>query len=519
MKKVIYFIIVFVGSVFLASCGDFLEEYSNDLVYASSCDDLDEVLIGNGYLKAGKNSDGLLLAQDGGHYWPHLHLMDDDVEEYLSGETDLNDYYSVVGALRNFYIWAKIPWSSIAGDEIVDEDWRRLYQHIAYLNVIIASVDKFSEDPEIQRRRVLGEAQFLRGFAYYILINLYAPPYVEESSKTDLGVPLKVSEYVEDKYFSRAPVADVYAQIVADLQAASDNLHGIEQSSKYRVNEQAARTLLSRVYLYMGEWQLALNECDNVVKLGCPLMDLRSLDVSGDANTRNYFMSLSTPELFFTQGTSSWRPLMSDISWATQHYRVSDELMGLYQKYDEAEDLRPKAFFEVSPTAQGYYYVRKAKVGNSFEVADACILRGGEVYLNKAEAEAMLESSGAVQTLIEFMKFRYAEGKLPAINHLYGEELVKFIREERRRELCLEGHRWFDLRRYAVSPKYPEKRAVAHKVYSSPATTGEGIYSGTYVLNPYGADKAWVLPIPAYEIEFDRGNMIDNPTRDERKMK
>ena len=50
------------------------------------------------------------------------------------------------------------------------------------------------------------------------------------------------------------------------------------------------------------------------------------------------------------------------------------------------------------------------------------------------------------------------------VNALSGEELVRFIREERRRELCLEGHRWFDLRRYKVAEKYPQETTVNHIV-------------------------------------------------------
>lgn len=44
----------------------------------------------------------------------------------------------------------------------------------------------------------------------------------------------------------------MYEQIVSDLKNAADNLAGIVQPTFYRVNEAAARTLLSRVYLYMG---------------------------------------------------------------------------------------------------------------------------------------------------------------------------------------------------------------------------------------------------------------------------
>ena len=100
----------------------------------------------------------------------------------------------------------------------------------------------------------------MRGFCYYMLVNLYAAPYVKESAETDMGVPLKITQYVDDKYYSRDPIVKIYQQIVKDLKDAADNLRGITQPTIYRVNEKAARTLLSRVYLYMGEWQLAINE-------------------------------------------------------------------------------------------------------------------------------------------------------------------------------------------------------------------------------------------------------------------
>ena len=147
MKKLIYTMVLCVGSLILASCGDFLEEYSNDKVYASSCEDLNEVLIGNGYLKNDVNNQVNTINSSGAHYWPYLHLMDDDAEEYLTGKTDLNAYQASVAAMRNFYIWAKEPWKKINGDDLYDWDWKRLYQCISYLNVINAYVDEFPNDP------------------------------------------------------------------------------------------------------------------------------------------------------------------------------------------------------------------------------------------------------------------------------------------------------------------------------------------------------------------------------------
>ena len=108
----------------------------------------------------------------------------------------------------------------------------------------------------------------------------------------------------------------------------------------------------------------------------------------------------------------------------------------------------------------------------------------------------------AVAVLEELLKNRYKDGKCPAIT-ARGEELMDFIRTERRKELCFEGHRWFDLRRYAVNPKYPlTDYEIVHKVYDMPSNTGAN-QIGTARLKMFPEGKSWTLQIPAYEININ----------------
>lgn len=509
MKRILF--VVVVGCFLFSSCGDFLEEYSKDLVYASSCEDLDEIIIGNGYMKRNANQE-YAYYRENELYYPYLHVMDDDVEEFLSGAVKMLTNANPAVRYRNFYTWGERPFSDMTGVELVDSDWKRLYEHIGYVNVIISYVKEFESDPEEIRHRIAGEAQFLRGWYYYMLVNLYAKPYSKETAAKDLGVPLNVTEFIEDKYFSRDPVEKVYEQIVSDLKNAADNLAGIVQPTFYRVNEAAARTLLSRVYLYMGEWQLAIDECDKVLALGCKLRDMNGLD-------EKWLNTVNSPEILFTQGSYAIGGLMNNnLSrygvTGGGRYRVSDELLALYKKYknDGVVDLRESVFLEPSSSyCPGYFFIRKTpdysnNRKGSVKVYDACLIRSAEVYLNKAEAQAMLDQPDAISTVKVLMEKRYKDSVLPAIDGLKGKELVDFIREERRRELTCEGHRWFDLRRYAVSPKYPELKEIMHGVYQSAmASLKPGVYDGSYTLKPYGQDNAWVLPIPDYEIIFDRG--------------
>ena len=93
-----------------------------------------------------------------------------------------------------------------------------------------------------------------------------------------------------------------------------------------------------------------------------------------------------------------------------------------------------------------------------------------------------------------------------------GAELVQQIRDERRKELCFEGHRWFDLRRYAVCTDYPYSKQITH-VFNRCGDWGV-IETRTYVLKEH--DPAYTFAIPEAVINFDKVPMEDNP-REERK--
>lgn len=525
MKRIITFI---VSCLMCTACGDFLKEYSKELVYANSCEDLDEVMIGNGYMKPSLISEfsygSLSKTTD---YYSWLYVMDDDVEEYVVGEYNETSKSLVLTCLRPFYSWQKAPFQDVNGVLYDEGNWKKLYEHIGYLNVIISQVKEFDSDPEEMRRRITGEAQFLRGACYYLLVNMYAKPYARATAAEDLGVPLNVTEMIEDQYFSRNTVAEVYEQITEDLKHAAENLKGIVQPTIYRVNEKAARILLSRVYLYMGEWQLALEECDKAIALGCPLQDLNHFDMtlrkpnSSTIERVQYMNTKESPEVVFTQGSNVMQQLMNDNG--AGRYAISDELRELYARYDieGTEDLRWQAYFLISMKDNTHYFSRKTpRTIKDITTFDGFIIRTAEAWLNKAEAEAMLGKAEAQNTLGTLLEKRFKGGIIPAaMQGLSGEQLVRLIREERRRELCFECHRWFDLRRYAVCEKYPETKEISHKVYGPGSATGStGVLRGSYVLKAYGQDAAWTMPIPQYEISYNQGAMKQNEERPERPI-
>jgi len=479
-----------------------LDEKSQDLTYAESCEDLNEILIGSGYMA--HNHVTQISLKSGASYYPWLFVMDDDIEEFTYGHFWMGYSERNADMMKSFYYWEKTAFQN-NGAPIMDYEWERLYNHIASLNVIIKEVDNFPDDPEILRRKVLGESMFLRAGYYWLLANFYAAPYEKEKARSTLGVPLKLTEYIEDKIFHRATLDSVYQCIINDLNHAAEYLKGIEQPSVFRANEDAVHVLLGRVYLYMGEWEAALEEC-NKVSGKYSVLDLNGFSLNSD------FLSSSSPESIFIQGISAMTSLFS-VRPGVVSYRVSQDLMNCY---DQDSDLRFKQFFEGFRSDVQFCCVKILNTESKESTgSDVFTLRYPEVILNRAEALAMLgRDQEARDELNKLLVNRYVKDKNPVIAYS-GEELVNYIREERRRELCFEGHRWFDLRRYAVSPKYPLKVTIRHNVFErDEGKVGLGDVTGYYELLPWPEGAGWVLPIPTYELEMSGTGMIDNKRED-----
>lgn len=500
MKFKNLFVVLFVSG-FITSCGDFLDEQSQDLVYAASCEDLNEILIGSGYMSHAKFSDVSLRSM--GPYYPYIHILDDDVEEFTFSYWGMDYMMRNADVLKSFYYWEKDIFKN-NGNSINDYEWERLYKHIGSLNVIIKEVDEFPNDPIELQNKVRGEAYFLRAGYYWLLANFYAPPYEKEKARATLGVPIKLTEYIEDKIYHRSTLDSVYQQIVADLQDAIKYLKDIQQSSVYRASEDAAHALLGRVYLYMGEWQLAVDECELVSKK-YGVMDLNAPAPDND------FIHSSSAESIFIQGTSIMTTMYSK-DRSTVSYMMSSNLLDCYKD----KDLRQERFFsKVSGRDQTVCIKITGTETNEPDGSDVFTIRYPEVLLNKAEALAILgHEQEAIEVLEILLEKRYEDGEYPEITER-GEDLVNYIRDERRRELCCEGHRWFDLRRYAVSSIYPYKKTLKHNVYErNSAKFNMGDIIGYYELKPYPEGKGWVFPIPGYELEMSGTQMEDNERED-----
>lgn len=535
MKRITIYALLL--TLLFSSCGDFLDEYSTDQRYCENADDLEALMIGEGFLgfrKDGYYNQGTLsksiLESEANQsmYFPWIHVVDDDAEAFLVNYVteDTGTPYYMLGKLAN---WSEDPFSSIQNIQWLDKDWTKLYKHIGALNSIIYQAQeikgKDSRNEKIELlKHVSGEAHFLRAFYYFYLANAYGLPYSTASASTDFSVPLKVSEVIEDKHFTRATCEEVYQQIWADLEAAESELEGYSPTTnpKLRVGIGAVKAFKSRVALYMERYQDAIDATNAFSELDYKLIDLRQHDSSNSFNNRN------SSELIFTTGTynacyifindstSQWN---GDDNRASS-FKASNDLM---EKYT-ANDLRLTTFFMKSAKSKAplpnKYFVQPGDYNYTDIASDIFSIRYAEVLLNKAEALAMLNKNEEARNTLQLLREKRIVGANISDIPTDNQQLIEFIRTERRMELCFEGHRWFDLRRYSVNSKYPlsEDFCITHPAYTYDAVSNMNYHTGDYRLESYTKDKAaWVIPIPNATITFNEGTLT-NLVREKRNI-
>ncbi|MDR1594529.1 MAG: RagB/SusD family nutrient uptake outer membrane protein [Prevotellaceae bacterium] len=135
----------------------------------------------------------------------------------------------------------KMEWEPTNG--YVSSVWNALYNTITRANDVIDKIGASEIVTPALKTRLLGEAKFLRAYAYFYLVQLWGE------------VPLVLHNLDGDK-IPRTPVNEVYEQIVSDLKDAAESLPVYTEyadSDKGRASKGAALAYLSKVYLVWGQ--------------------------------------------------------------------------------------------------------------------------------------------------------------------------------------------------------------------------------------------------------------------------
>jgi hypothetical protein len=499
-------------SVALCSCEDFLEPSSTSEFVPKDASSLNELLLGEAYPR--NDIDRMNV---------FLNLMDDDITampyQVPQDGFDANRFLAA-------YTWQPDMFKMMEEAGYTGTNmYKRYYELILGANAVIDYIDQVN-DEEQNINYVLAQAYALRGYLYFKLVNIFGQPV--NSQPDALGVPLKLNSGVEntENALARRTVKEVYTQVVNDLKEAErlyETLSVDKQFAKdYRTSLPMVQLMLSRVHLYQENWSDAASYAHKVMtNSNFKLLDLNAVETlteEGFPFYKTYHAYSESSEVIWLYGSvsdmGSWVMSYAGTSNPKDNNRVmhsyfkaSDELMDSYEDTDLRKEryiikkaVRDERGIDVwTPMAMGKLSVNipeqtGVSLNNFYKPISASgvfgrSLRLSEAYLNYAEAKAMLFQKGsdangatdAKNALDALRVKRFAASDFEALNISDAEELIEFVREERRRELCFEDHRWYDLRRWGM-------KEIKHVWYTDANT------KSTFTLTQ--GDKGYTVPIP-----------------------
>lgn len=362
--------------------------------------------------------------------------------------------------------------------------WTGLYYTNNALNNIINSDIEVSDASQDEKDRIIGEAYALRGLVYFDLVRLFANHYTYTADAGHLGVPIILDfDYTLEP--SRNTVAEVYDQVIADMTTALTLMDDTSRTGNSNtLSSTAVKALLSRVYLYMEDWENAEAMATQVIETGgYSLVDNADyLTLWSQDNTSESIFEISQTESDNQGGDNLGAMYVVD---GYGDYLPSDDVISLY----DADDARLQVFIEDGLLAGDYAPYRMNKYPDVLGYDNIKVVRLAELYLIRAEARAQIgtDISGA-QDDLDMVRQR-ALPTAPDVTAT-GDELLEEILLERRLELCFEGQRLWDLMRY--------KQDIVRNQCTA---------SICYI--PYGDDTN-ILPIPQNETDVNP-NIEQNP--------
>ena len=426
--------------------------------------------------------------------YPILDMMSDDSRK----GSNPNDQLATVGPYDKF--------THTATQDGLDRWWSSLYEGIKRANVVITKVPSIDMDQEL-RDRCVAEASFLRGLYYFDLVRAFG------------GVPL-VTTLDPPTKMPRATKEAVYEQIVNDLLYAVQNLpekSTLGPDDTGRATKGAAKSLLAKVYLFQGDFVNTEKYAREVIlsdeydlepvfsnangKLGEhgieSVFEVGAMEVEGAggnqyANTqgvrgspnRGWGFNRPTIDLrnSFEEGDPRLNGTIIDLGETIDGILIlgdgttPDVTVDDQNNVIETECYNQKVWYPGTNTITQWGHNRR-------------LIRYADVLLMAAEALNENDKPDEALLYLNQVRSRAREGNnsiLPDITETDKVALRDIIFEERRHELAMEGHRFWDLVRTGKAPS---------------------------VLGPLGfvTGKHELLPIPQNEIDISQGTLEQNP--------
>lgn len=390
-----------------------------------------------------------------------------------------------------------------ANNTAVNGIWSGYYQGIFRANQVLTNVPDIQMEEEL-KTRLLGEARFLRAYFYFFLVRTYGDiPLIDR--------PLNPDEYQQ----ARVPAAQIYDFIEEDLTFAIANL---PEKSEYsatdlgRATSGAAKAYLAKVHLYQEDFAAAFQLAQEVINSGEYELYPNYEAIfrrEGEHSSESIF-EVSTVGLEQGGGASQFNEVQGirgnpNNGWGFNS--PSADLIAAYEENDprlgatviiNGDTLSTGEVVKADPNmganarfSKKAWIPERPPIGFGNSGANIRLFRYADLLLIAAEAANELGNSAEALNYLNQVRERARQGDstiLPDVTTTDQAELRNAIWQERRVELAMEQHRYFDLVRQGQA---------------------ETVFNNLDI--NWTPNKHEVFPIPQAEIDISGGTLTQNP--------
>lgn len=388
-------------------------------------------------------------------------------------------------------------------------------QAIKYIPGVRAKDPAFTAEDETN---LMGEAYFLRAFAYFWLLRTFKEvPLVLEPSETDL----------QDYNVPKSPTDTLSAQIVKDLELAKQNLPEWYSNNLYnrcRATKNAAMAVLADLYLTISStsndeeinntlYDKVINNCDAIINSGkCVL-------VPGVSFGSIFSVGNTEESIFETYNNYQINNQVNNLyNWFinSNYFSATPAMDNLFTSTTLADyrgPVPPTGPYPQAASIVGYNSGTRVVFKYSSNTKDArwIFYRYPDVLLMKAEALAHRYKDDPTKLalacdLVNMIRFRaYGINAYPMATATSTFEMDNILLDERGREFFAEGKRWFELVRFASRDNFANKYFLVERVASGFSGVAQLVIRPK-ISNP----ESWYLPLNAEALSANP-NLVQNP--------
>ena len=384
-------------------------------------------------------------------------------------------------------------WQYTSNDELSNgteylSDFAAYYSMIDAINKELASIGGVTPNNATEtalKNRIDGELVALRGIAHFELLIRFMSIGYDPGSP---GVPIMLQSDLLGQP-ARAKAGDVITQVRADLTTGSANTAIPNAPDDLtRLNQATIAAYQARVGLLTGEW-------DSVIVFAEQALRLSGKTFVSSSNFAGYWSDANDSETLWkysNQATPLTYWAASNLPSAPVYYSASNKLIS---EFDESgNDIRFNVYFKSNPGSADSFLINKYPGSAGTQVNDVKLVRVAELYLDIAEAFARENNPDSARYYLDKLREAriLANADLPIFS---GQPAaIQAASDERFRELCFEGFRFFDLKRNSMPVVRANSDVPPQFSWNTLPVT----------------DHHFALPIPNHEIDANP-NMKQNP--------